>query len=330
MRWRRWIGRVALWAWLAAAGGCGDRPPPLTPAAEQSDRPPPRPDGDAGLHPGEKLAAAVQVRGLPAGQVVTVVGEPCRVRARRTIPVRTVGRSTGLASAFRDVWVDVTSLIDAETGRPLQTRTHKKWRKPLLIEVEVDEQQFWWRRRRRGKQARTGERDLPGPTHDVQSVLALLRNWRPAVRPEAQVHVLVDRRLWRVELMYRGGELLDAAGEQRPAVRIDGVAQRLKSSLEPSRAKPAAFSVWIADDPNRAPLRFIIDTKYGEVQADLAQYERQASARSALGAAPTAQGQLEACPNVVDLRAIVEAEARTSRHDRPRQPAPPAITRPSR
>jgi hypothetical protein len=220
------------------------------------------------------------------------------------------------------VWVDVTSLIDVSTGLPLQTRTHKKIRKAQLIEVEVGDDRYWWRRRRRGRPARTGERELPGDTHDLQSVLALLRSWRPAVRPEALVHVLLDRRLWRVGLKFRGREMLDTAIGRRPAVRVDGAAQRLTADLRPSRAEPSPFSLWIADEGHRVPLRFVIETRDGELGAELVGHEpgrrRDRPRRSAVAGGPPA-GASRSCPSIAQVREAALRDAAEAERRRDRQ-----------
>jgi hypothetical protein len=226
------------------------------------------------LQPGERFAVDVRLRGVMAGELAASVGTPCRLRGKRVVPVRAAGRSTALVGAFRDVWMDVRSLVDTDTGLALQTRTHKKVRTPLLIEVERDGDRYRWRKTRQGKSPVTGERILPGPAHDVQSFVAMLRGWRPDVRPEGSAYVLVDRRLWLAEVMFRGREVLDTSTGQQPAVRVDGVAQRVGRDGKPGGKRGLPFSLWIADDRYRAPLRFVLATKYGELQADLARYRR--------------------------------------------------------
>jgi hypothetical protein len=276
---------------LAACGS--SLPPALSPTGDGADEAVELATRDAVLQPGERFAVDVRLRGVMAGELAASVGTPCRLLGRRVVPVRAAGRSTSLVGAFRDVWVDVRSLVDTDTGLALQTRTHKKVRTPLLIEVERDGNRYRWRKTRRGRSPVTGERALPGPAHDVQSFVAMLRGWRPDVRPEARAYVLVDRRLWLAEVMFRGREVLDTNEGQQPAVRVDGVAQRVGRDGKPGGKRGLPFSLWIADDRYRAPLRFVLATQYGELQADLTRYRRPpaggASTASAGSCSPVAE-----------------------------------------
>jgi hypothetical protein len=57
------------------------------------------------------------------------------------------------------------------------------------------------------------------------------------------------------------------------------VATRLNGRLSVDRRKePRSYTLWISDDANRVPLRLTARTEYGNVRAELVDYERPARA----------------------------------------------------
>lgn len=281
-----------------------------------------------GFESGEELIADIYLEGVSAGQLAGVAGPRCRLGDGEALLVRSAARSSGLAALLKDARASLVSLVDVRSGLPVQSRTHQQVRRPVQVEAIHAGELVHLQTTRSQRRKHSWQWELPPDTHDLHSLLGRLRHWSPEVRPRARVHLLLGKRLWRVELTFRGREVLDRDEGPRPALRIDGVGQRLRKSLEPSKARPRSFAVWISDDAERVPLRFLMDTKAGEVRAELDGYRRSKAQAAGAQASRPGRGMLR-CPVVAvvdddeqqreagDERAQPSA-IRTGRRDRPR------------
>jgi hypothetical protein len=99
--------------------------------------------------------------------------------------------------------------------------------------------------------------------------MVLLRSWRPRLHETAYFHVVLGRRLWRVDVVADGPQVIKiTGGAARLTHRIDGVGVRL---WQTSEVEPRRFSLWLSEDPERVPLRMVADASFGEVTMTLAE-----------------------------------------------------------
>lgn len=266
---------------LTACGG-----PAAARPVQTVDEPPPEAlipgrldSGQPFFVPGETLTFELSYQGILMGRAAMAVGEPGMVDGRPVLIVRSLFETAGAAKIFKSLRDEIHTHLDWRTGAPLEHHA----------EVTTSDRHIQARTRLAGEQAIIDyERDdqprriirvtLPrGETiHDMHSTLGALRNWDPA--PGAVVHVysISGRRVWRSELRFAGSETVRTAMGLRAALRIDGVATRLQQpSLEPDESKPPrGITLWLSDDARRMPLRVVARTEYGELQAELIDYQR--------------------------------------------------------
>jgi hypothetical protein len=100
--------------------------------------------------------------------------------------------------------------------------------------------------------------------------MVLLRAWRPRLNETAYFHVVLGRRLWRVDVVSAGPQVIKTNGVARLTHRIDGAGARL---WRPSDVEPRRFSLWLSEDPERVPLRMVADASFGEVTMTLTERE---------------------------------------------------------
>ena len=106
--------------------------------------------------------------------------------------------------------------------------------------------------------------------HDVHSAVMVLRAWRPLPESRNEMLVVMGRHLWRLELVYKGPDVVTVASGPRPAVRIEGLAT--KQSKNPSKRVQRKLFVWFSDDDDRVPLRALAESEFGPVELALTSY----------------------------------------------------------
>jgi hypothetical protein len=81
--------------------------------------------------------------------------------------------------------------------------------------------------------------------------------------------------MWRVDLTYPGRDTVGTKQGNREAARLDGIAYRVNPdrTLDETRP-PRRFSVWLSDDADRVPLRVTATTELGDIEINLAEYQR--------------------------------------------------------
>ena len=257
---RRW-----LWGACAAAGtalGCG--PPPQAEAPRAATVL----NGASGEPLGaEQLAAEVAVSGVV---LATLDSRTCLTeRGRR---METVVRPAALVRLVANVGgVGVTEFL-GETAVPMRSE-YSFHEGKLQRNYRVRHLQGSYRHRydNGGPAFRKGKRAVPGEglPHDLHSALAALREWRPRLGEEASLHAVLGRHLWKVDLAYRGPEMVTVAGQPRLSYRIDGQAERLAAP----RVKPShrEFTVWLGDGADRVPLKIAAASRVGDVSLQLVQ-----------------------------------------------------------
>lgn len=266
---------------LAACAGGDAKPPPQKPAAAAIAPAPPAQTqhGELGLEPGETMGFELELAGVTAGEAQLAVGQVGDQDGHKAIVVTSRAATSGVAAMLKQVTDQSTTVIDADTGRPLQLDTH------------VDT----------GGVVTTGHATFAGsvatvtyskqgddhvtsytvdfgqvPVHDTHSAMAELRGWHGARGQQHSVYVVGGKRLWRIDVKVAGTESIDTQlGGRRRAVKLEGAAFHVKKTLELESAAPArTFTVWLSDDADRVPLKVTAKTELGDVGMLLVDYNR--------------------------------------------------------
>jgi hypothetical protein len=199
---------------------------------------------------------------------------PAKGRGRAIINWKV--RTTDVVAIFRDIHVEMSVTIDLLTGLPIDDRSH--WAtdaKPRDYSVHFGRGSYSYDYRRSDGFAKAESVPVPEGLwpYDPGSGVLLLRSFRPAPAERAHFYGVVGRHLWRVDAVFRGSDMVPYRGGTRPAVRIDGVIQKLTG--EPDDRGSRDFQIWFSDDGERVPLRVAVDSKLGEVRLELASYEQR-------------------------------------------------------
>lgn len=233
---------------------------------------------ELGLIPGETMSFEVKLAGVSVGEAALAVGELGELEGKRAITVRSKIGTTGAVRLVRAIDDESTTVVDAQTGAPLRLSTHVLMNgqetfteavfSPGQARVEV--------RRGDNKPVRPyafAFGDLPA--HDAHSAMAHVRSWKPAPGTKRTVWLVGGRRLWRVDLSYAGDDAVGTVQGNRDAVRLDGVAYRVHPDHRVDESRPPRrFSVWMSNDADRVPLRVTAVTELGDIEIDLADYQR--------------------------------------------------------
>ena len=268
------MGRVSVCALLALAGCAGAEamtlPQSAKPGVVQTTT------NEIGLNPGESMAFEVRLGGVLAGEAAMAVGELGEFEGKKAVVVRSRANTAGAAALIKRISDEATTVIDMETGRPMQLQT--------LVEMG---------NKRTEAQAKfTGtiaditykRSDDPKPhnykinfgtqtVHDTHSAMAQIRGWRPAPGTTRSVFVVGGRRLWRVDVRYLGTETIGTAVGNRAAIKFEGASFRARPNFTIETDKPMrTFTVWLSDDADRVPLKVLASTELGDVTVELTDY----------------------------------------------------------
>ncbi len=258
---------------LAACGGAdlSAQPPTVLPGAVVAV------DAIAGYTAGEALAFEVRLAGVLAGEAQLAVGAPGLDGGRPAIPVTSTIRSAGPFALIREVRDDVTSIIDLERMRPIRTTSDVVFgARRFHAETAFSDHGARIELTPAGESTRTLVYDFgEAVVHDAHSAMALIRTWTAEPGERIGLWVIGGRRIWRTEVWSVGPEVIGTRLGNQHALRLDGTSQRTRADLTPEPNKPPrAFSVWLSDDADRVPLRFLARTELGEITIDLVAYER--------------------------------------------------------
>ncbi len=263
---------------LAALAGCAAGAEAMTLPAQGRGTAAPTAPNEVGLNPGESMAFEVRLGGVLAGEAALAVGELGRYEGHRAVVVKSRAATAGAAALIKKIVDEATTVIDMDSGRPLQLDTM----------VEQDHQTTTAQAKFTGSVAnvtysRSDEKDPhvmridfgAMTVHDTHSAMAQLRGWRAVPGTTKTVFVVGGRRLWRIDVRYVGSETLGTALGNRRAIRYTGASFRARPNFGVESDKPArTFSVWLSDDADRVPLRMSAQTELGEVTMDLTEYNR--------------------------------------------------------
>ena len=113
---------------------------------------------------------------------------------------------------------------------------------------------------------------------DNQSILGVLRAWRPERGTRGYYWAITDGQLLRHEVLYRGDEVLKSAVGVNRAHRYQVEVYRLPNGDgDEARRHVDRYTLWIGADPSRRPLRMAVPHRLGRVKLELIAYERPGS-----------------------------------------------------
>ena len=248
---------------------------------------PPEPllPGSAHFVPGESMRFELSLRGILGGEAALGVGVPGERDGKSVVIVRSRVASAGVVAMFKEVRDEVTTSIDAQTGLPLEHHAEVKFGdkeriinstfaggEPGNFKIEV------LRIDRRGRaQYRQAMPDKLA-AYDSHAAMGAIRGWRAEPGQHAYLYALVGRHLWQNTIRMTGRERVRTRLGAFDAIRIDGVARRMHRNLREDTRKPARYyTIWLSDDAQRMPILVTGKTEYGDVKAELVDYNQPVS-----------------------------------------------------
>ncbi len=270
------MGRASVWLVLAVAGCAGAEamtlPQTAKPGAVATST------NEVGLNPGETMAFEVRLGGILAGEAALAVGALGEFEGKKAVVVKSRANTAGAAALIKRITDEATTVIDMESGRPLQLETF----------VEQGSKTTTAQAKFTGTIADVTYKRSDDPTphnykinfgaqtvHDTHSAMAQIRGWRPAPGTTRSVFVVGGRRLWRVDVKYIGSETIGSELGNRRAIRFEGASFRARANFTVETTQPMrTFTVWLTDDADRVPLKVLAHTELGDVTVDLTEYNR--------------------------------------------------------
>ena len=264
---------------LVALAGCAGAeamtlPPQPVVAAGSAAEPKP----EFGFYPGEQMAFEVHLSGMLAGEAQLAVGEIGAVDGHHAVVVKSRASTAGAAKLVKNIVDEATTVIDVESGRPLQLETS----------VVMNDKATTASAKFTGSVANVTYTKDGDPTphsyrvdfgkvtvHDTHSAMAQMRGWHAMPGTTKQVYVVGGRRMWRVDMKFVGIETIGSPVGNRRAVHLSGEAFKAKPNLSLDGAKATrTFDVWISDDADHVPLKMSGHTELGDVAMELTEYSR--------------------------------------------------------
>ncbi len=233
---------------------------------------------ELGLDPGETMAFEVRFGGVLAGEAQLAVGEIGEVNGHRAVVVKSRATTAGAAALIKSISDETTTVIDADSGRPLQldttavvgdttTTAHAEFgvASATVTYTKTDD-----------PKPRTYRVNFRGAAaYETHSAMAQLRGWHAAPGATRSIYVVGGRRLWRVDVTFVGIESVGSSMGNRRAVHLEGAAFRARPNLTlESQSATRTFSVWLTDDADRVPLKLVAKTELGGVTMNLTEYNR--------------------------------------------------------
>jgi hypothetical protein len=260
---------------ILAALGCAGAYTPVAPAPITAS------GRELGLHPGETMAYDVHLAGVLVGEAQLAVGEIGNVGGRRALVVKSRAATAGAAALIKNIVDESTTVIDVETGRPLQVDmlfeiNSKKTSATAKFAGKLVDVTY---KRHEEDQPRSMKIDFKasGDTalHDMHTAMAEIRGWRATAGATRNVYIIGGRRLWRIEMKYVGEETIGSKVGNRRAVVFEGATYRARRDLTTESTKAQrTFRVWLSDDADRVPLKCSAKTELGDIVMELTDYAR--------------------------------------------------------
>jgi hypothetical protein len=275
----------------AALMACGGHQQPATAgkpsagAGPVSIRPQPQPPF---VTPGERMTFKASIHGLEMATFGIAVGEVTDWKGKPAVVVQAGVQSSQMLSILKKIDDTFSTWIDTGTGRPLFFRGHELsgLADPVIEDTDVDfgtaatgKVQVDLTRVDTGKTVEMQEQTT-ADLMDFQAFFLALRAWDAPVGSTLSADVLRSRFMWRTELKVGAFENLTTELGQLPAVRFDGVAQRLtRAGAIDKDSDERHYQIWVSDDADRVPLRLVAKTDYGDIEMEIIDYAAGKGAR---------------------------------------------------
>jgi len=263
-----------LWIACLAVAACGGA---LGDAAEPEVEVPALLDRLEAVHPGETMRFEVRLAGVLGGEASFETGQPTLQDGRAVVAVASRVHSAGALALVKDVRDDAVTILELATLAPLSTSS----------DVRANPRDYHGETRYDGGRATLVFTPGKGPaqTHhydfgdervdDSHSAMFAMRVWQAEPGATRTLWVLGGRRVWQAAMTMGERETIDTYVGQQPAIRIDGVARRASADRTIDVGKPPrTFSVWLSDDADRVPFRFVATTELGDIVIELVDYQR--------------------------------------------------------
>jgi len=266
---RAWIALVIALTGCAAADALPASPGSAAVATTSTE---------VGLNPGESMTFEVRLGGVLAGEAALAVGELGDFEGKHAVVVRSRANTAGAAALLKRIVDEATTVIDMDTGRPLQLDTYveqgsRTTKAHATFTGSIADVTY-----QRSGDAKPQSYKLnfgAHTVHDTHSAMAQVRGWRGTPGEMRSVFVVGGRRLWRVDVKLAGSETIGSTVGNRRAVKLEGTSYRARANFEVETNKPArTFTVWLSDDADRVPLKVLAHTELGDVTVDLTDYAR--------------------------------------------------------
>jgi hypothetical protein len=267
---------------------------------------------------GERIEAEIYLDGVAAGNGTLSVGRRCLAEGKLALPVEVDAGSSGLVALFGDARAKSFGLLDLDTNTPLESHWDVSFSdKRTVTELDFRPGGYRQHQTRFDSEAKPKDSvrkvDLPieQTPHDGHSLLGYLRRWEPAPGTRGHLYVIMGRYLYRADLLFVGPEILQTSKGAVPALKIDGVATRMvEKTLAPSKRVPArAFSLWIAADDPKTPLRILVESELAKITVDFLSRD----------VADVAEGNAAPCEHRVDKAILGKSPPKR----KPRKPGAP-------
>jgi len=269
---------LAMAAIAAALAGCAGAEATTLPAPHGKPPIVASVPGEVGLNPGENMAFEVRLGGVLAGEAQLAVGEAGQYEGHRAVVVKSRAATAGAAALIKKIIDEATTVIDLDSGRPLQLDTYvvqdgKTTKAEAKFTGTIANVTYT---RDGDVKPHAFKLDFGAQTvHDTHSAMAQLRGWRATPGTTRTVFVVGGRRLWRVDVRYVGEETIGSVLGNRRAVKFSGASFRARADFGVESQTPTrTFTVWLSDDADRVPLKMSAQTELGEVTMDLTEYTR--------------------------------------------------------
>jgi hypothetical protein len=238
--------------------------------------------------PGERMSYRLTMHGLEVATFTMAIGGLDELDGRQVVIVQSGVESSELVSRVKRVEDNFTSWIDASTSRPVLFRSAELATADDPTVEQTDSEAgmivdggFTVRVTRAGVD-QSVDKQVVGelPLFDLNGFLIVLRSWEAPEGTRASADVIRSRFLWRTEVTMAGFENLVTELGELPALRIDGVSQRVgrDGQIDP-KSDRRKYSLWISNDADRVPLAIVARTDYGDLRMDIVEYSAGTGAR---------------------------------------------------
>lgn len=265
------------WLLFALAAGCASADAMTAAQAPKAGSAAETQSGDIGIQPGETMAFEVRLGGVLAGEAALAVGDIGEFEGKKAIVVKSRANTAGAAALLKRITDEATTVIDLESGRPLQLDTlveHGTRRTTAHATFSGTVADVTYQRNDAPPQQykiNFGTQTV----HDTHTAMAQVRGWRAAPGSTRSVFVIGGRRLWRVDVKLLGSETIGSAVGNRKAIKLEGASFRARANFTVEADRPArTFTVWLSDDADRVPLKVLAHTELGDIIVDLTDYAR--------------------------------------------------------